>query len=241
VKLSVTRQQLRELPGEDLADALEELSGKEQQALFSALDPEKAAETLIEAEPRAQRQLIEDLSKERAQAIFAEMNVAELANLFASLPHQQMVELLELLEADRAEAVGAILSEREATAEDLLSSDFVVRGKDVCVGDLLRELKGSGFEPKSISYLYVVNGDGRVLVGVVDVRDLVLASDQARLEDLMISPVVTADAATLRNDLMEIFDKYQYRMIPVVDAQDHILGVIRYKDVMKSPEARARE
>jgi Mg/Co/Ni transporter MgtE len=69
----------------------------------------------------------------------------------------------------------------------------------------------------------------------------VLASDQARLEDLMISPVVTADAATLRNDLMEIFDKYQYRMIPVVDAQDHILGVIRYKDVMKSPEARARE
>ena len=58
VSLSVTRKQLAELPGEDLADALEELSGKEQQALFSALDPEKAAETLIEAEPRAQRQIM---------------------------------------------------------------------------------------------------------------------------------------------------------------------------------------
>ena len=50
------------MPSEDLADALEELSGKEQQALFSALDPDKAAETLTEAEPRAQRQLIEDLT-----------------------------------------------------------------------------------------------------------------------------------------------------------------------------------
>ena len=65
LKLSVTRSQLQDLPGEDLADALEELSGKEQQALFSALDPEKAAETLIEAEPRAQRQIIEDLTPEQ--------------------------------------------------------------------------------------------------------------------------------------------------------------------------------
>ena len=62
LKLSVTRSQLQDLPGEDLADALEELSGTEQQALFSALEPDKAAETLSEAEPRAQRQIIEDLT-----------------------------------------------------------------------------------------------------------------------------------------------------------------------------------
>jgi sporulation protein YlmC with PRC-barrel domain len=58
VSLSIARKQIEDLPGEDLADALEELSGKEQQAIFSALDSEKAAEVLAEAEPRAQRQLI---------------------------------------------------------------------------------------------------------------------------------------------------------------------------------------
>ena len=58
VSLSVTREQIKELPSEDLADALEELSEKEQQAVFSVLDTEKAAETLVEAEPRAQRQII---------------------------------------------------------------------------------------------------------------------------------------------------------------------------------------
>src|SRR5713226_708526 len=73
LKLSVTRRQLQDLPSEDLADALEELSGKEQQALFSALDPDIAAEALIAAEPRAQRQIIEDLSAEQGGAIFDKM------------------------------------------------------------------------------------------------------------------------------------------------------------------------
>ena len=63
LSLSVTRGQLQELPSEDLADMLEELPGEEQQALFSALDSEKAAETLAEAEPRAQRQIIAALRK----------------------------------------------------------------------------------------------------------------------------------------------------------------------------------
>ena len=71
VSLSITRSQIQELPSEDLADALEELSGKEQQAVFSALDSEKAAETLMEAEPRAQRQIIANLRQERARTILA--------------------------------------------------------------------------------------------------------------------------------------------------------------------------
>jgi sporulation protein YlmC with PRC-barrel domain len=71
VSLSVTRKQMLELPSEDLADALEELKGEEQQALFSALGSEKAAETLLEVEPRAQRQLIADLRKERARNILS--------------------------------------------------------------------------------------------------------------------------------------------------------------------------
>src|ERR1700688_694167 len=67
VSLSITRQQIKELPGEDLADAIETLSGQVQHAVFSALDSEKAAEVLVEAEPRAQRQLIGKVRHERAR------------------------------------------------------------------------------------------------------------------------------------------------------------------------------
>jgi magnesium transporter len=230
VSLSLKREQLAELPSEDLADALEELSGTEQQALFSALDDEKAAETLLDAEPRAQRQIIASLRKEKASSILSELSV---------LPQDHVIDLLEMLPADHAVRVKAILSEREVNAGALMSSDYVTMGMDRKVGDALTELRRSGRERDSISYVYVVEGP-KTLRGVVDLRDLVLAKDDATLGDIMVEPVISVDEKDHRDDLHPLFAKYHFHLIPVVDVKDSILGVIRYGDVMKNPPGRGR-
>jgi CBS domain-containing protein len=236
LKLSVTRSQLQDLPGEDLADALEELSGTEQQALFSALDPDKAAETLSEAEPRAQRQIIEDLTADQGRAIFDRMTVLQLANLFASLPQEKMREVTGWLGPVRAKAVQNLLTEREATARDMVSTSYVARPASAKVADVLREIRSSRYEPRTLSYLYVVADEAPVLQGVVDLRDLVLASDDTPLSEIMASPVVAAQETDLRDNLEKMFEKYGFGMIPVVDEQDRLFGVIRYNDIMKGPE-----
>ncbi len=241
VSLSVTRKQLLELPGEDLADALEELSGEEQQALFSALDSEKAAEALVEAEPRAQRQIIATLRKERARTILQEMSVPQLADLFSVLPHDDVVELMDLLPPEGAQRIRAILSEREVTARALMSSQYVSYAREVPAAEALSRLRRAQRDPDAISYLYIVNGDGGTLVGVVDLRELVLAEEGTALGQLMVSPVVAAEAHDLKDDLEELFAKYHYRMIPVVDAQDHLLGVIHYNDIMRGVQIRSRD
>ena len=233
VSLSVTRNQLKELPGEDLADALEQLSGQEQQALFSALDSETAAEALSEAEPRAQRQLIANLRRERARIILSEMSIPQIADLFSVLPHHDLIKMMELLPADEAERIKGIISEREVTARVLMSSDYVAFSKEATVGEVLREIRSSKREHDSVSYVYVVVPESKLLVGVVDLRELVLAPDDARLGDLMASPVVSAQEDDVREDLAELFAKYHYRIVPVVDANDCILGTLRYKDIMK--------
>jgi CBS domain-containing protein/sporulation protein YlmC with PRC-barrel domain len=240
VSLSVTRKQLLDLPGEDLADALEELSGPEQEALFSALDSEKAAEALLEAEPRAQRQIIAGMRTERARTVLSEMSVAQLADLLSVLPHDHVEDLLDLLPAKTAERLRDIRSEREATADALMSSDFVSASRDRLVGDVLAELRQSGRESHTISYVYVVDGEENTLVGVVDLRELVLAADGTTLGDAMVSPVISAQDDDLRDDLQEIFAKYHYRLLPVTNRSDHLLGVIRYNDIMKGVVARAR-
>ncbi len=241
VSLSVTRKQLKELPGEDLADALEQLTGEQQEALFSALDVEKAAETLMEAEPRAQRQLIAGLRKERARNILSEMSVAQVSSLLPVLPHDDAEELLALLPPDQARRVRAILSERETPAASLVSADFLALPAETTVGAAIAAVRASGKEPGAVSYVYVVKPDGRTLEGVVDVRQLLLSADGAPLSEIMASPVVSAEADDQREDLAEIFDKYHYRLLPVVDRQDRILGVIRYNDIMKGGAARGRE
>jgi predicted transcriptional regulator/uncharacterized protein YrrD len=232
VTLSVTKKQMLELPSEDLADFLEELPNEEQQVLFSALDTEKAAETLIEAEPRAQRQIIANLREEKARKILSEMTTPQLAGLFSVLPHDDVTELMAYLSREQAERVRNILSQREISARTIMSSDYVVAVRTDKVGDILNTIRNSGREPSSISYIYVVNGDRKTLLGVVDLRELVLSPDHAAMGDVMVSPVVSAEEDDVQDDLVEMFAKYHYRMIPVVDSQDRILGVLYQNDVI---------
>ena len=240
LSLSLTRKRILDLPSEDLADVLEELSGQEQQAFFTSLDSEKAAETLMETEPRAQRQIIASLRKERARSVFSELTIAQLADLFTVIPHDEVTGLMELLPEDQATRVRAILAKDETTAGSILSADFMAVPPNATVGNILEEIRLSGREPGSISYIYVTDTDN-ILLGVVDLRELVLATDAVTLGDIMNSPAVAAEDDDVRTDLAAMFAKYHYRMIPVVDSQDHLLGTIRYNDIMKGVEIRVKE
>jgi len=240
VSLSVTRKKMRELPGEDLADVLEELSGHAQQALFSALDSEKAAEALAEAEPRAKRQLIAVLRRERARNILSEMSVPQLADLLSVLPHDDKEEMLALLPEDQAARIRRILSERQSTARTLVSADYLALPKEAKVGETLASIRPSGRDYHNLSYIYVVGGPEKILLGVVDLRELVLAHDDKTLGDVMASPVVAAEEDDTRDDLAELFLKYHYRMIPVVDDKDRLLGIIHHNDIVKGLSLRAR-
>jgi CBS domain-containing protein/sporulation protein YlmC with PRC-barrel domain len=233
VSLSVARKQIKNLPGEDLADALEELSGPEQEALFSALDSEKAAETLVEAEPRVQRQIVANLRKERARNIMTELSVPQLADLFSVLPHDDVTELMPLVPEDRAGRVRAILNDREVNAATLMSpTRYIAVSKDATVGEILALLRAKSPDPEDISYLYAVKSPENMLIGVVDLRELILAPDTRRIEDIMVADAVSADPEDTREDLEELFKKYHFRMIPVVDAHDRLLGVVHYNDIL---------
>ncbi len=233
VTLSVARERALELPGEDLADALEVLSGDEQQAMFAALDPDKAAEVLVEAEPRAKRQLVAFLREEKARLVLARLSVPQVADLFSELPHEKVTELMKCLPPPRAARVQAVLSNADVLASNLMSDRFLAFSKETKAGEVLGALRSTPCDRRNLSYLYIVVGEEKTLLGLVDLRDLVMAREDASLGDLMVSPVVTAERDALREDLAEMFAKYRFRMLPVVNAHDHLLGVVRYKDLMK--------
>jgi CBS domain-containing protein/sporulation protein YlmC with PRC-barrel domain len=233
IQLSVARTQLQDLPKEDLADMLEELSGEAQTALFSALETEKAAETLNEAEPRAQRQIIANLRAERAMTILASLSTPQLVDLLSVLPHEDQLDLLLLLPEPRQTKIRNLLSEREAKATDFMDQDYLTIAPAATVGEAKALILASGLDYHGISYLFVTVAGGPVL-GVVDARQLLLEQDSATMEAVMVSPVVTAEVDDAREDLTTLFGKYHFRMVPVVDPEDRIQGVVRYVDIMKT-------
>ncbi len=231
VSLSLTRSQIHEMPSEDLADALEELSGREQEAVFSALDSDKAAETLLEAEPRAQRQLVADLPPDRARTILSGMSAAQIADLLEALPLDDRRDLIALLPADRAERAKAILAQHEPAIGELMASTCVALAPETPVADVLRHLRESRLNRRFLHYVYVVQPPGQVLVGVADLLELVAAEVGATLGDVMATPVVSADRDLLEDDVRKMFEKYHYRMLPVVDAANRLLGVVHSRDM----------
>lgn len=231
LQLSVARAQLQDLPKEDLADVLEELSGEEQTALFSALDTEKAAETLHEAEPRAQRQIIANLRAERARTILASLSTPQLVDLLTVLPHEDQVGLLALLPDPRQDKVRTLLQEREAKATDFMNQEFLLIAPSATVAEAKALIRTSGLDYHGISYLYVQDPSGPAL-GVVDARSILLATNATTMAELMVSPVVAAEFDDAREDLTALFSKYHFRMVPVVGADDRILGVVHYGDLM---------
>jgi magnesium transporter len=156
------------------------------------------------------------------------------------LPHSDVAELLPVLPPTVSSRLQSILAEREAKARDLMGHEYLTFGPEAKAGEVLRGIRASKRERQDISYVYVVTPE-RMLQGVVDLRELVLAPDTATLRDLMSSPVVTAEESDVRDDLEALFIKYHYRMIPVVDPQDKLLGIIRYNDIVPRPEALGKE
>lgn len=201
--------------------------------MFSALDPDKAAEVLVEAEPRAKRQLIAFLGGEKARLVLAKMSVPQIADLFSDLPHEKFTELARFLPATRAARVHAVMTNSEVLATALMSDRFLAFTKEAKVAEVLATLRSTPCDRRNISYIYLIADRENTLVGLVDLRDLVTAQPDTSLGDLMVAPVVTAERDALREDLVESFAKYQFRMLPVVDVHDHLLGVVRYKDLMK--------
>jgi magnesium transporter len=160
--------------------------------------------------------------------------LVSIINLFSELPHQKVTELMKCLTPPRAARVQAVLSNTAVLAATLMSVRFLAFPKEAKTGEVLQTLRTSPRDHRNMSYLYVVVGEEKLLLGVVDLRDLVIAPEDASLGEPMVSPVVTAEQDCLRGDLVALLAKYQFRMLPVVDAHDHLLGVVRYKDMMKN-------
>jgi magnesium transporter len=166
--------------------------------------------------------------------------VPQLADLFCVLPHDDMMEMMSLLPPEQAARIRPILTEREATARALMSTAYLAMGKDATVGHVLGTLRSSGREYHGISYIYVVSGPENALLGVADLRQVVLSPEHLTLADIMAAPVVAAEEDDTRSDLEDLFARYHYRMIPVVDAQDHLVGIIHHNDIMKGISSYSR-
>ena len=229
--LTVSRQKVSQMHPADLAEIISEVSQKERRAIFGTLDLETAAEALHELEPSLQADIIDDLSQEQASDILEQMPPDEAADVLGDLPEKKAKELISLMEKDEAEDVTELLEHEEDTAGGLMTTEFLAFPPDMTVEDAITELRLEAPDVETIYYLYLTDDRDRLL-GVLTLKDLILARPELPLRDIMRSPVKTLSLDAEQKDVAEFISKYNLLAAPVVDEDQVLRGIVTVDDVV---------
>lgn len=231
LQLSVSQKKLSHLHPADLADIIEDLSGRERSAMFHALDTETAADALEEIDPKIQKALIETIPVEKASDIVEEMSPSDAADLLADLGEERAEEILEGMEKEKAEDLRELLVHPDETAGGLMTNAYLSLTADVAVEAAIARLKAEAPNLDIIDYIYVVD-DEEVLRGAVSIRDLLTAQPHQTLGEVQAPRIVSVKLEVDQNEVVDAFAKYGFRAVPVVDEGNHLKGVVSFRSVL---------
>ncbi len=231
VKLKVLKEKLPDIHPVDLADMLEELDHDQRLVIFNQLETEQAADTLEEVEPRVQRDLISSIDVNRAAELINDMTPAQAADVLAILPANDAENILKLLDPDAVKKIDILLKNHDETILNYATSHFLRFSPETKVKHILSQFRHLAKNKDVIMYIYVVDVHD-TLQGVVDVKELLQASVEQKLGDIMITHVISVRPKDTLNRVAAMFSRYGFRAIPVTDEYGHILGVLPYRDIM---------
>lgn len=232
VQLNVLKEKLDDMHPVDLADMLEELDPDQRVEIFERPDPEQASDTLEEIDPNAQRDLVESLDIGKVAQVIAEMTTGQAADVLSALSAAEADAVLERLNGEAARKILAIMEHHEENILDFATEDFIAYRPDTTAGEVKDEYRDTAKGKDVVMYLYVVD-DKKRLHGVLDIKELLMADDEALLKDVMIDHVVTLEHDSTIRKAAELFARYNFRALPITDAENKILGVVSYRDVME--------
>jgi magnesium transporter len=231
VKLRITHEKLEDLHPADLADIMEDLSAAERQGIIASLDEETAAAVLGELDARLTSQIVEKLDPEKAADILEEMAPDAAADLLADLPKETSEELLEEMPGQEAAEVRELLEFDPSTAGGMMNTDFVFVGEGATRDEVLKWMREQELNLDQLDTIVLLDKAAQ-FSGTVPVARLLLAAPVQTLAELKMEPLLSLPPDASDKEVFEIFDKYNLRMLTIVDEESRPMGTVTVDDVV---------
>lgn len=222
---------LKEQHPADIADMLEFLDEPQRVEIFQLLQADVAAEVLDETLTEITRQLVEAMPGYQVADLLEALPTDDAAEVLSELDERLADQLLDLMEPREAAEVEALLAYPEDTAGRLMSTRIARLQSGWTVEEALDYMRGVDLEVETLSYLYVVNGGGR-LIGVVPTWRMLTASPQRRIQEIMDPDVISVLVTTDQEEVARVVSQYDFFAIPVVDDAGRLRGIITHDDVI---------
>ena len=228
-------RQLKETLGEmneaDIATFMEDLPPEKTVLVFRMLPKELATDVFAFLESDQQEDIINGITDKEISNIIEDLYVDDAVDMLEELPASVVKRVLKNATADTRNLINEFLKYPDNSAGSIMTTEYIGLKKTMSVEEAFAYIRKHGVDKETI-YTCYVRDEKRVLIGVVTVKDLLMASYDVLIEDLMDTNVIKATTTQDREEIVELFNKYDFLSLPVVDNEGRLVGIITVDDVV---------
>ena len=225
------REMLCTMNPSDVAGLFADIEETKIPLAFRLLPKELAAETFVEMEPDAQELLIRSFSDNELKEIIDELYVDDAADLVEEMPANVVKRILRQADPEMRRSINQILRYPENSAGSLMTTEYVALRPEMTVEEAILRIRRQGVDKETIYTCYVTQG--RKLIGLITVKDLLLADDdETQVQDIMLTNLISVTTHTDQEEVVRMFDKYNFLALPVVDKENRLVGIVTVDDAM---------
>ena len=241
-KYQSLRDVMETLPAPDLAAVFEDLPAEKLPVLFRLCPKDLAADVFTELAPETQQKLIDGLTDTELKAVVDELFVDDATDLVEEMPANVVKRILGQADPTTRRMINELLKYPEDSAGGVMTTELMELRPDMTVAQAMEAIRRNGFDKETINNCYVTDRD-RTLIGVVSLRALVLSKDPDNelIRDMMDDNVVSVNTTTDQEDVSQMFEKYGYLAIPVVDNEKRLVGIVTIDDAISIMQDEASE
>ena len=233
-------EQVEDLPAADGAAVMGALTDQQAADVAEYLDPDTAAGVLAEMEPERAADVISDMEPPEAAVVLEHMDPDDRVDILEHVTPELHDQLVSEMEAEEREEVRQLEQYPPDTAGGIMTTEVTSLYEHLTVDDAIQMLRRLSEELEQMFYVYVIDRRQH-LVGVLSMRDLILARPERRLREIMIPNVRSVPATMDQEEVARIMRRYGYLAMPVVDDRHRLVGLVTWDDVADVLEEEATE
>lgn len=236
----VLKDELSEMNEFDVADFISQLDPEKMVVVFRMLPKELATDVFACLEPDEQQRIIKDINDKELHNIIEDLMIDDAVDMLEELPANIVKRVLQQATPATRAQINEFLKYPENSAGSIMTAEYIGLRKTMTVSDAFAYIRAYG-EDKEIIYTCYVMDNKRNLEGVVTVKNLLMNTYDTLIETIMDTHVIKAVTTQDREEVVELFNKYDLMSLPVVDHENRLVGIVTVDDAVDVMEEEATE
>lgn len=224
----------------DLIEVFEESSERDVLIVFRLLPKELAADVFVLMDGDNKMQLIESFSDKELKAVFDELFIDDVVDIIEEMPASVVKRILKQTDTQTRKTINQILAYPDDSAGSIMTTEYINLKKNMTVADAFERIRKRGRDSKDL-YVNYVTDNNRHLIGVITVKEMLLLNEDTHIDEVMETNVISVKTTDNKEVVAQLFDKYDFITIPVVDNENRLVGIVTVDDAIEVIQDAATE